>query len=329
MSDSIDPNEMDGPTAIAPRDPMLGRVLDGKYEIEHELGSGGMGAVYSGRHIPLDSPVAIKVLHPQLLSDSRPDTLKRFINEAKVSARLNHPNIIKSFDIGQTDEGAPYFVLELLQGRSLESLLGKGQMALPRALHIVNEILKGLEAAHQAGVVHRDIKPENVFLIDPDAARPAIKLLDFGIAKIAAATLATAAGSALGTPYYMSPEQFKDASTVDQRTDIYSVGVMLYELLAGQCPFVGETLMDIFMAAIQHKHPPLGELRPDVPPGLVHVIERAFAVEIEDRFASAFEFRAQLERYLDAIERAVHGTSGHSMTLAPKDFANKVEPPKD
>ncbi len=321
VSDSSAPEDLDGPTEVTPRDPMLGRRLGGRYEVEEALGAGGASTVYLGRHMQLGSPVAIKILHPRLVHDTKRETMHRFMAEARISANLNHPNIVRSFDVGTTEEGVPYFVLELLKGTPLVGVLNKGRFAPTRALHIAIETLKALEAAHGHKIIHRDVKPENIFVLDPHASEPRIKLLDFGIAKITSKTFSTIEGSVFGTPYYMSPEQFRDTSKVDARTDLYAVGVVLYEMLSGKCPFAAQNATKVFMEIVQRNFRPLREYCPELPETLARDVERAFEFEPEARFQTAKEFRERLEAYKDFFVKRRDSVSPTGRTMSSDEFA--------
>lgn len=222
--------------------PSPGDVVGGKYRIVRLIGDGGMGAVFEARHELLGTNVALKFLHSEL--SKRPGLASRFLQEARVSARIQSPHVTRVTDVDQTPDGSPFLVMELLTGESLQQLLDR-RVKLPKdqAIDFALQILSGLEAAHALGVVHRDLKPDNVF-ITPSTGGPLLKLLDFGIAKLREANEyqkgLTRPGAIMGTPEYMAPEQLYSADRVDHRADLYSLGVMLYEMLTGERPAYGD-----------------------------------------------------------------------------------------
>jgi TolB-like protein len=269
----------------------------GPYEIVAPIGAGGMGEVYRARDMRLGRDVAIKVLPAEFAEDA--ERLRRFEREAKATAALSHPNILDVHDVG-THEGVPYLVEELLEGESLKERIGRGALAAPEALGIAVQIARGLAAAHEKGIVHRDLKPANVFL----TRHGAVKILDFGLAKLVegvpagdadtlthAPTGATEFGRVLGTVAYMAPEQARGLP-VDQRADVFAFGVVLYEMVAGERPFRGETATDT-VAAILTKEPP--PLPASVPPDLVAVIGKCLAKEPQRRYQRGSEVLAALE----------------------------------
>jgi eukaryotic-like serine/threonine-protein kinase len=274
----------------------------GPYEIVAALGAGGMGEVYRARDTRLGREVAIKVLPPELVTD--PDRLRRFEQEARAVAALNHPGILALHDVG-TNDGEPYLVTELLEGESLRERLAGGALPVRKAVDFALQIAQGLAAAHEKGIVHRDLKPANVFVTRDGR----VKILDFGIAKLApprsaedlarATTVveATEDGAILGTAGYMSPEQVR-ARSVDHRSDIFSLGCVLYEMLAGRRAFVRDTGPDT-ISAILHEEPPA--LPDSVPRGLEQVVHRCLEKAAEDRFQSAREFGFALQASADSL----------------------------
>ena len=219
-------------------DPLVGRVLLGKLEVVRRLGAGGMGAVYEVIHRLTHHHRALKVLHSELARDA--DVVARFLREASVAGTLQSPHVVETFDAGQLEDGSPYVLMELLEGSPLTDLIAGGAVTPARTVRIVLEACEGLQAAHTAGIVHRDIKPDNLFLTIGSGGAERIKLLDFGISKFARPAeddvRLTQTGLVLGTPLYMSPEQASADADLDERTDIYSLGVILYELLSGGRP---------------------------------------------------------------------------------------------
>ncbi len=253
------------------RDLYLGRVVDGRYRVTRCLGAGGMGSVYEAEHLEMERKVALKILHAQLAKD--PGVVRRFRNEARASATLGHPGIAQAFDFGRTDDGAPFIAMELLRGPDLgEVIEDEGPMPFERAVAITDQIADALGAAHDAGIVHRDVKPENVLLLAGDV----VKVLDFGISKLTdgQSSVATRTGTFLGSPSYMSPEQVKDASRADARTDIYALGAVLYAMLSGRPMFSHSSLPMLIVAITNDPPPPLESLRADTPASLVALIER-------------------------------------------------------
>ena len=248
------------PSEQQDRRDMVGRVLGGVYEVLRPLGSGGMGTVYLGRHRQQGHEVAIKVLPAS--SSSREASL-RFRQEASTLEHLRHPNIVNMLDAGATED-AEYLVIEYVRGRSLHDEIAAGPLAWERAVHIGHQIASALSVAHAAGVVHRDLKPANIMLTEQGGGRDHVKVLDFGIAKLletCAEALGgpqglTAAGMVLGTPRYMAPEQCM-GEPIDGRADLYSLGVLLYEMVLGACPFVGASHADTFRAQVMDPVPPL------------------------------------------------------------------------
>lgn len=265
-----------------------GRTLDGRYLLETEVASGGMGTVWRGRDEVLGRPVAIKVLHERLAGD--PDILERFRREAVAAARLSHPNVVRVFDTG-IDDGVCFIVMELFEGTTLEERLRNGGPLSPAdATRVVNGMLQGLAHAHREGVVHRDVKPGNV-LLDRDGH---VKVTDFGIAKAAFATSdLTTTGDLLGTARYLAPEQVAGGS-VDRRADLYACGIVLYECLTGRTPFEADGHIATATMRLADTPKPPGALRPGIPRRLESVTMRALAREPEERFQSADEMNSAL-----------------------------------
>src|ERR1041385_537470 len=224
-------------------DPLLGQTLAGKYLIEKLIKRGGMGSVYLGKHILMDKTVAIKVLRPSLALDD--DVVRRFSREAKAASRISHPHAVSVTDFGESEDGVVFLVMEYLDGRTLKEIIrSEGPLSLDRAIEIVRQVAGALDVAHEQGVVHRDLKSDNIMLTKATGGEWA-KVLDFGIAKIqqsaSRADDITAANLVIGTPQYMSPEQCSHSSAIDARSDIYSLGIIIYEMLAGHVPFSGES----------------------------------------------------------------------------------------
>ena len=295
------------------KDPMIGRTVAGRYEIIGLLGKGGMGAVYKARQPAVQRMIALKVLLQEFANNET--VIKRFHQEALAASRLTHPNTIKVYDFGQTDDGILYIAMEYLRGQSLAQAQGRGQPMPPkRVIHIMRQVCKSLAEAHKAGIIHRDLKPDNIFLEDIQGERDYVKVLDFGVAKLKEfegkeGTL-TQAGMIFGTPKYMSPEQARSGN-LDPRSDVYALGVILYECLVGRAPFVAENPLSILIAHVNERPPPFKAINPDisVPPALEAVVFKALSKHREDRQAGVEEL--QLE--LDAVDELLAGASYDSV----------------
>jgi tRNA A-37 threonylcarbamoyl transferase component Bud32/tetratricopeptide (TPR) repeat protein len=275
-------------------DALIGTVLDGRYLITGAIGEGGMGRVYRATHVHMDKQVALKVIHSELAHIE--DITRRFEREAKSSSRLTDPHCISVTDFGRTADGTLFLVMELLDGESLEERLAvRGSLPVEKALDIAKQMLRGLAHAHSHGVVHRDLKPENVYLTTHGEETDFVKILDFGIAKLATGGEDTGMGVSLtrtgvvfGTPKYLSPEQAL-GDKVDRRADLYAVGVLLWEMLTGAAPFEADSAVDLLSMHLTAPVPSLAT-RGSFPPGLQELIDRAMAKRPRDRFASAEEF---------------------------------------
>ena len=272
----------------------------GNYRLVRLIGEGGFGEVYLVENPLIGRQAAVKVLHTALAQD--PELVRRFLNEARAASAIHHPNIVEVFDAGGTPEGAPYILMEFLEGVSLQKRLAdRGRLALAQALEIARQAGSALAAAHASGIVHRDLKPENLFLLpDPDApGGERVKILDFGIAKIkggtgTGGTVRTQTGFIMGSPAYMSPEQCKDSADVDLRSDIYSFATILYETLAGRTPHVAASGTELLIMHLTETPRPLRELAADVPAHVEAAIMRALARTRDDRFESMAAFLGAL-----------------------------------
>lgn len=274
-------------------DPLIGKTLSGKYELLEKIGSGAMGTVYRAEHTTLKKRVALKVLHPDLYLSE--ETLRRFQQEGIAAGRIKHPNAIEIFDFDKTDEGLVYLALEFVEGKSLKKvLLEEGALPLADAIFITREILRGLAAAHAVGIVHRDLKPENIMVQEKDGGSFQVKVLDFGISKLvesnAEDAMMTQTGRIMGTPQYMAPEQCGGA-VVDHRADLYSLGLILFEMAAGEPPFQGASVTEILMKHTTEESPSLRAVNRDltVPRDVERILAKLLAKKATDRFESARE----------------------------------------
>lgn len=307
-------------------DTILGQTLDGRYRIENVLGRGGMGVVYRATHIHLDTRVAVKVLHPELVANQ--SAIERFRREARAAGRIQHPNAIQVTDFGVAAQGVVYLVMELVEGETLRDLLHREKRLEPeRAVAMMRQICAAVDAAHQGGVIHRDLKPDNIIVQSsaqsdgPPSGRLSsgaeqLKVLDFGIAKLRERETPgesqpfpdgpdkveeplTEAGMLIGTPQYMSPEQCR-ARKLDRRSDIYSLGVILFEMLTGQLPFTGETPIEVVLKHIKELPRPLRAINPEIPWPVEEVVMRALAKDPSARQSTAAELGSELETSLTA-----------------------------
>ncbi len=304
-----------------------GRRLDGKFRLVARIGTGGMAEVFLARNELVDRDVAIKLIRPDIAKDE--EMLARFRNEARAAGRIGNPHICEILDLGQSPIG-PYIVMELLQGQSLAAVLARGGTLAPDvAAAIARQALEGLEAAHRAGIVHRDLKPENLFLHAPEGAPPVVKIMDFGVSKFLDGTgeTETAHGILLGTPQYMAPEQVRGARNVDPRTDVWAMGAILYRALAGRDAFRGETMAASLLKIASEDPPPLSELAPGAPAGLVRVVERCLSRDPKARFPSAQALRKALEPFARPGPLPEVIASGHvEPEAAPTVAQSEVDP---
>jgi eukaryotic-like serine/threonine-protein kinase len=283
-------------------------ILSGRYRLESKLGSGGMSTVYLALDEVLDRPVAIKLLHREISEEA--DQLERFRREARAAARLSHPNLVGVIDAGE-DDGRPYIVFEYIEGRTLKRRIQEeGPLPVDEAVAYAIEIGRGLTAAHARKLVHRDVKPQNV-LIDPDGRA---KVTDFGIARSLESKGLTATGRVVGTTDYVSPEQAMGAE-VDERSDVYSVGVVLYEMLTGDVPFSAETQVGVAMKHVNEPMPDVQAKRPEVSAAVAAVVDRATTKDPRDRYWTVAEMVRDLEQTLE-VEAARHGgTTGEATSV--------------
>src|SRR6266540_5086205 len=273
-------------------DPLIGLILAGKYRIDERLSEGGMGAVYRATHVLMGKTVAVKVLRPALAADEK--IVARFSREARAASKISHPHALSVTDFGEAGNGVVFLVMEYLSGRTLKEIIRQeGPMQLPRAVEIVRQVGGALDAAHEQGVVHRDLKSDNIMLLSSSGTDYA-KVLDFGIAKIKEREGEynpglTAPDLVIGTPQYMSPEQCSQSPDIDARSDIYSFGVILYEMLVGHVPFTGDSPTAIMLKHLQEPAPSVLDERKDLPSGVDRVVARAMEKRPEDRYQTVSE----------------------------------------
>ncbi len=273
-------------------DSLLGRVLAGKYRIDERLSEGGMGTVYRGTHVLMDKTVAVKVLRASLAADEK--IVARFSREARAASKILHPHALSVTDFGEDEKGTVFLVMEFLSGQTLKELIRReGPMPLPRVVEIMRQVGGALDEAHGQGVVHRDLKSDNIMMLGTPGADYA-KVLDFGIAKIKEPDgeydpALTSPDLVIGTPQYMSPEQCSQSPDIDSRSDIYSLGVILYEMFVGHVPFTGESPTAIMLKHLQHPAPSVLDERPDLPPAVANVIQKALQKRPDSRYRSIGE----------------------------------------
>lgn len=312
-----------------------GDIIAGKYEVEQLIGSGGMGYVVSAMHVELGEHVALKFLRPEALQIE--ELVERFAREARAAAKIRSEHIARVFDVGSLPDGVPFIVMEFLEGKDLCDLLHQnGPMPIKVAVEYVMQACEALAAAHAAGIVHRDIKPENLFLTKHAQQLDFIKILDFGISKVA---LAQGKGKRanvrtqmpLGSPVYMSPEQIRSSEHVDARTDIWSLGCVLFELLTGHLAFDEPSLMQLSAAILEHEPVPLREFLPDAPPELEAVIAKCLEKDANNRYGNIAELAIALypfapRRSRISAERCYHALKSAGIECPDFDF-NSTYPP--
>ncbi len=314
-----------GPDSAPPseEDDLLGRTV-GKYTLTRLLGVGGMGRVYEGTHASLGKRFALKFIDRASVA---PEALARFQREAEAASAVDSPHIVEIFDVGGSEDGHPYIVMELLRGEDLGHRIRRlGRLDLPDALRITAHVLRGLARAHDAGIVHRDLKPDNVFLVERDDDPCFAKLLDFGVSKIQRAggttKTITREGVVLGTPVYMSPEQAQAHPDVDGRTDLWAVGAILYECLAGRPPHAGPTYESVIVTICTKDAEDIRLHNPEVPEGLAKVLSKALARERAQRFQSAREMLDALVKESDGqLPASLKSDSLKRAVVRPPDGA--------
>jgi serine/threonine-protein kinase len=302
----------------------IGDLVAGKYRVDRVLGEGGMGVVVAATHEHLEQRVALKFLLPDLTTNA--EVVQRFMREARAAVKIQSEHVARVLDVGATESGTPFMVMEFLDGEDLAQVLAaRGPLTMEEAVGYVLEASEAVAEAHSYGIVHRDLKPPNLFLARRANGRPIVKVLDFGISKVptsgkdAAATSATAL---MGSPVYMSPEQMVAPATVDVRTDVWCLGVVLYELLSQKIPFEGETMPELVFKVVQKPHLPLRSFRPDLPSELLAVVDRCLEKEQAGRFATVAELARALAPFAPArsaqsVERIEHVLGSTNRAAAP------------
>lgn len=306
---------LDGEVLVEPVDEYIGTTIAGRYLVEELIGRGGMARVYRARHQIIGRDVALKFLEPRLSKDAR--QRKRFLGEARAANQISHEHIIDITDYGETESGAVYMVMEYLDGRTVGDEIAEGPMEPRRALKIVEKVAQGLARAHELGVIHRDVKPDNICLIERGRERDYVKLLDFGIARIEQDMRITAAGTLIGTPEYIAPEQVR-SSTATASTDMYSLGCVLYEMLTGQLPFEGGTSLLL----VQHLNDPApipSDIEEDIPPEVDALVHKMMAKQPEHRHRDAYHLVEDLQRLIELLPSK----------KVPAEVPTRPDPPAD
>lgn len=302
-----------------------GDILAGKYRVERVLGAGGMGVVVAAEHLQLDARVALKFMTPEMLEDR--EAVTRFLREARAAARLKGEHVTRVSDVGTLDNDAPYLVMEYLEGEDLGQLIQRsGPQGVAESVEYIRQACEAIDEAHAQGIVHRDLKPSNLFLTRRPNGRPCIKVLDFGISKLAGQTGVamnmTNTRAVFGSPTYMAPEQMRSARDVDHRADIWSLGATLFELLTGRVPFEAESIMELCLKVAQENPPPPSSVRIGLPSALDAVVLKCLEKDINRRYVSASELSAALAPFASALSTPFAESTG---SLTPVQSSKAAE----
>ncbi|MBL8195252.1 MAG: serine/threonine protein kinase [Blastocatellia bacterium] len=312
-------------TSLIKEDTFIGKVLDSKYKIESFIGEGGMGNVYQAKHLHIGFPVAIKILHKKLLTD--PTAVERFRREARSARAVNHPNAIQIMDFGITSDNILYIVMELIIGISLQKVLEKETILnAARVIKLMRQICLALDVAHRKSIVHRDLKPDNILIINAGTFSETVKVIDFSIAKIKQTgddPNITRDNIAVGTPQYLSPEQAQGLKELDHRADIYSLGIILYQMLTGTVPFNSKTTAMTLLQHIQAKPKAPREINPNIPIALEKVILKAIAKTPSSRQQTVLELLEELELSIPTPESFATKLDTPIIKKEVKDFSSK------
>jgi serine/threonine-protein kinase len=307
-------------------DPLIGRVINERFRITALIARGGMGKVYRAEQAPLGRVCALKVLNPNYAGDQDPEFHKRFFLEASIASKLTHPNTVTIFDYGRTEDDVYYMAMEYLQGDTLHRAIREaGHFPEERAAHVARQICRALREAHSLGVIHRDLKPANIFLVEHGDETDFVKILDFGLVKNVSDNKGedlTQTGLFMGSPKYMAPEQIR-GDRVDARTDIYALGIIMYEMVAGKVPFDRPNSVNILMAHVNEEAPPIRQMNPhtQVSPAFEEVIARCMAKDPDQRFGSMDEVLAALKRIGGAVFTQTMNGTGEFRALAASGSA--------
>jgi serine/threonine-protein kinase len=319
-------------SADSTKPPATGDIIAGKYQVERMLGEGGMGVVVLARHLGLDEMVAIKVLRPEATSDA--EAVARLVREARATVRIKNEHVARVLDVGEMENGSPFIVMEHLEGDNLDKLLATHrQFPVEVAVDYVAQACEALAAAHALGIVHRDVKPSNLFLTKRSDGSECLKVLDFGISKSTSPMDATQpeanitrTHSVIGTPQYMAPEQMRSQRNVDSRTDVWGLGTLLYELLAGTPPFTASTMPELCAMILRDPAPPLGSHRPDVPEQLAAIVRQCLDKNPDERFANAAELAFAIAPYGTELSRVTSERIKRAAALVPPRITPRALP---
>jgi eukaryotic-like serine/threonine-protein kinase len=319
-------------------DVLVGQVVAGKYRIDSVIGEGGMGYVVVAYHLQLDTKVAIKLLRAEMATNA--EAVERFAREARAAVRITSPHVARVFDVGQLENGAPYMVMEFLEGGDLSNLIHKrGPLPIQEAVDYVLQACEAIAEAHAAGIVHRDLKPANLFCARRPDGSVTIKVLDFGISKLtggaAGALNHTKTTAIMGSPFYMSPEQMESTRGVDIRTDVWGLGIILYELVTGRTPFEGNTMPEVCLRIATQQPPPLRSLRMDAPAALELAILRCLEKDRDKRYGNVARLAVALREFassrgrqsVDTIMRTMEASGQPAVSAAPAAMPATVPAP--